>query len=131
MVPSRELVPGDIVMLEAGTIVPADLRLVQSMNLKAEEASLTGESVPVNKNAEHVMSADAGLGDQHNMAFMSTTITYGRGMGVVTTTGMQTTIGHIAEMIQSVEEEDTPLQQPTRWARRLVSPVSLSVGSSS
>ncbi len=111
LAPSRELVPGDIVLLEAGSIVPADLRLVQSMNLKAEEASLTGESVPVNKNADHVMGADAGLGDQHNMAFMSTTITYGRGMGVVTTTGMKTTIGHIAEMIQSVEEEDTPLQR--------------------
>jgi Ca2+-transporting ATPase len=111
MVPSRELVPGDIVLLEAGTIIPADLRLVQSMNLKAEEASLTGESVPVNKNADHVMPADAGLGDQHNMAFMSTTITYGRGMGVVTTTGMKTTIGHIAELIQSVEDEDTPLQR--------------------
>ncbi len=111
MVPSRELVPGDVVMLEAGTIVPADLRLVQNMNLKAEEASLTGESVPVNKSADHVMDPAAGLGDQHNMAFMSTTITYGRGQGIVTTTGMKTTIGHIAEMIQSVEDEDTPLQK--------------------
>jgi len=111
MIPSHELVPGDVVLLEAGSIVPADLRLVQSINLKAEEASLTGESVPVNKNADHVMDATAGLGDQHNMAFMSTTITYGRGMGVVTTTGMKTTIGHIAELIQSVEDEDTPLQR--------------------
>ncbi|MBN2389343.1 MAG: HAD-IC family P-type ATPase, partial [Anaerolineae bacterium] len=83
MVPSRELMPGDLVLLEAGSIVPADLRLVQSMNLKAEEASLTGESVPVNKNAQHILNPDSGLGDQHNMAFMSTTITYGRGQGVV------------------------------------------------
>ncbi len=111
MVPSRELVPGDLVLLEAGSIVPADLRLVQSMNLKAEEASLTGESVPVNKNAQHVLDPTAGLGDQHNMAFMSTTITYGRGQGVVVATGMQTVIGRIAELIQSVEEEDTPLQR--------------------
>ncbi|MBN1875540.1 MAG: cation-translocating P-type ATPase [Anaerolineae bacterium] len=111
MVPARELVPGDMVLLEAGSIVPADLRLVQSINLKAEEASLTGESVPVNKNAEHELDPSAGLGDQHNMAFMSTTITYGRGVGMVTGTGMKTAIGHIAEMIQSVEEEDTPLQK--------------------
>ncbi|HOU13424.1 MAG TPA: cation-translocating P-type ATPase [Anaerolineae bacterium] len=111
MVPSRELVPGDLVLLEAGSIVPADLRLVQSMNLKAEEASLTGESVPVNKNAQHTLDAAAGLGDQHNMAFMSTTITYGRGQGVVVATGMKTVIGRIAELIQSVEEEDTPLQR--------------------
>lgn len=110
-VPSRELVPGDLVLLEAGSIVPADLRLVQSMNLKAEEASLTGESVPVNKSAEHALAPDAGLGDQHNMAFMSTTITYGRGQGMVVATGMKTVIGHIAELIQSVEEEDTPLQK--------------------
>ncbi len=127
MVPSRELVPGDIVLLEAGTIIPADLRLVQSMNLKAEEASLTGESVPVNKNADHVMSADAGLGDQHNMGFMSTTITYGRGMGVVVTTGMQTTIGHIAELIQSVEDEDTPLQRKLDDVGKLLGIASLAV----
>jgi len=110
-VPARELVPGDIVILEAGSIVPADLRLTQSINLKAEEASLTGESVPVNKSIRHVLPPESGLGDQHNMAFMSTTITYGRGQGVVVSTGMQTTIGQIAEMIQSVEDEDTPLQK--------------------
>ncbi len=126
-VPSRELVPGDIVLLEAGTIIPADLRLVQSMNLKAEEASLTGESVPVNKNADHVISADAGLGDQHNMGFMSTTITYGRGMGIVVTTGMKTTIGHIAELIQSVEDEDTPLQRKLDDVGKMLGIASLAV----
>ena len=110
-VPSRELVPGDVVLLEAGSIVPADLRLVQSMNLKAEEASLTGESVPVNKNAARELDPSAGLGDQHNMAFMSTTITYGRGQGLVIGTGMKTAIGRIAEMIQSVEDEETPIQR--------------------
>jgi len=111
IVPARELVPGDIVLLEAGSIVPADLRFTQTMNLKVEEASLTGESVPVNKHAEHVVSADAGIGDRHNMAYMSTVVTYGRGQGIVSGTGMGTEIGHIAEMIQSVEEEDTPLQK--------------------
>ncbi|MDF1516055.1 MAG: HAD-IC family P-type ATPase, partial [Anaerolineae bacterium] len=111
LVPSRELVPGDIVTIEAGSIIPADLRLVQSVNLKIEEASLTGESVPVNKYADQVSSVKAGIGDRHNMAFMSTVVTYGRGSGVIVATGMQTEIGHIAEMIQSVEEEDTPLQK--------------------
>ncbi len=110
-VPARELVPGDVVMLEAGSILPADVRLTQTMNLKVEEASLTGESVPVNKYADHVYPEDASIGDRHNMAFMSTTVTYGRGQGVVVTTGMRTEIGKIAEMIQSVEEEDTPLQK--------------------
>ncbi len=110
-VPARELVPGDIVVLEAGSIVPADLRLVESANLKIEEASLTGESVPVNKRAEMILESDAGLGDRRNMAFMSTTVTYGRAKGVVAATGMQTEMGHIAEMIQSVEEEQTPLQR--------------------
>jgi Ca2+-transporting ATPase len=110
-VPARELVPGDIVLLEAGSIVPADLRLTQSMNLKIEEASLTGESVPVNKHANQAMAEDAGIGDRHNMAFMSTVVTYGRAQGAVVATSMKTEIGKIAEMIQSVEEEDTPLQK--------------------
>ena len=110
-VATRELVPGDIVLLEAGSIIPADLRLTLSMNLKIEEASLTGESVPVNKYADQVVSQAAGLGDRHNMAFMSTVVTYGRGQGAVIATGMGTEIGKIAEMIQSVEEEDTPLQK--------------------
>ncbi len=110
-VPTRELVPGDAVYLEAGSIVPADLRLIQSMNLKVEEASLTGESVPVNKHADRVLPPEADIGDRRNMAYMSTTVTYGRGQGVVVRTGMKTEIGTIAEMIQSVEEEDTPLQK--------------------
>lgn len=110
-VPARELVPGDIVLLEAGSIIPADLRLIQTMNLQVEEASLTGESVPVSKHADEVLPEDSGIGDQHNMAFMSTVVTYGRGQGVVVSTGMKTQIGRIAEMLQSVEEEDTPLQR--------------------
>jgi len=110
-VPTRELVLGDVVLLEAGSIIPADLRLTESMNLQIEEASLTGESVPVTKRASEVIATDATIGDRHNLAFMSTTVTYGRAQGVVIATGMQTEIGKIAAMIQSVEEEDTPLQK--------------------
>jgi Ca2+-transporting ATPase len=110
-VPGRELVPGDVVLLEAGNYVPADLRLITSVNLKVEEASLTGESVPVEKNAGAVLDKEIPLGDRKNSAFMSTMVTYGRGKGLVTGTGMHTQIGLIAEMIQSYEDEDTPLQQ--------------------
>jgi P-type Ca2+ transporter type 2C len=109
-VPSVELVPGDVVILETGNYIPADVRLVESINLRVEEASLTGESVPVGKDARDTLPPDASLGDRHNMAFMSTVVTYGRGSGLVTGTGMQTQIGAIAEMIQSYEEEQTPLQ---------------------
>jgi Ca2+-transporting ATPase len=118
-VPARELAPGDVVFLEAGNYIPADLRLTRSVNLKIDEASLTGESVPVEKKADLTLSEDAPLGDRDNCAFMSTTVTYGRGAGIVVSTGMQTQIGLIAEMIQSYEEEPTPLQvrldQLGRW----------------
>ena len=110
-IPGREIVGGDIVLLEAGNYVPADLRLVESVNLKIEEASLTGESVPVEKNAGVVLDREIPLGDRKNTAFMGTLITYGRGKGLVTGTGMNTQIGLIAEMIQSFETEDTPLQK--------------------
>ncbi|MGA2466319.1 MAG: cation-translocating P-type ATPase [Thermodesulfobacteriota bacterium] len=110
-IPSRELVPGDLVLIDAGNYVPADMRLIESVNLKVEEASLTGESVPVNKNANVVLDKDIPLGDRKNSAFMSTLVSYGRGRGLVTATGMHTQVGEIAEMIQSFEEEETPLQQ--------------------
>ncbi|MBN1178870.1 MAG: cation-translocating P-type ATPase [Anaerolineae bacterium] len=110
-VQARELVPGDVVFLEAGNYVPADLRLVESVNLRIDEASLTGESVAVEKQAAKVLAEDASLGDRVNRAFMGTTVTYGRGAGVVVSTGMATQIGLIAEMIQSYEQEDTPLQR--------------------
>ncbi|MBK8322029.1 MAG: HAD-IC family P-type ATPase [Betaproteobacteria bacterium] len=110
-VPSRELVGGDIVLMEAGNYVPADVRLVESFNLKVEEASLTGESVPVEKNAAVVLNDDIPLGDRRNTAFMGTLITYGRGRGLVTGTGMNTQIGMIATMLQSFEDEATPLQK--------------------
>lgn len=110
-VPSSNLVPGDIVLLDAGGIVPADLRLVESSNLKIEEASLTGESLPVEKSADANIHEETSLGDRINMAYMSTIITYGRGKGVVVGTGHSTEIGNIATMIQSFEDETTPLQR--------------------
>ncbi len=110
-VPAEQVVPGDIVWLEAGNYVPADLRLLETVNLRIEEAALTGESVPTEKNANLTLSTDAALGDRHNMAYMGTVVSYGRGKGVVVATGMQTEIGQIAEMLESVEEEQTPLQR--------------------
>ncbi|MGE5617759.1 MAG: calcium-translocating P-type ATPase, SERCA-type [Sphingomonadaceae bacterium] len=110
-VPSRELVPGDLVLLETGNYVPADVRLIESVNLKIEEASLTGESVPVEKDCNALLKPDAPIGDRKNSGFMSTTVTYGRGKGIVVGTGMQTQIGKIAQMIQEVEAEATPLQK--------------------
>jgi Ca2+-transporting ATPase len=111
LVPAGQLVPGDLIILEAGDYIPADLRLVETANLKVEEASLTGESVPVEKRAQSTLEAGAGLGDRVNMAYMGTMITYGRGKGLVALTGMHTEMGKIAGMLQSTEEEETPLQR--------------------
>ncbi|MEJ2757880.1 MAG: cation-translocating P-type ATPase, partial [Anaerolineales bacterium] len=110
-VPARMLVPGDIVLLEAGNYIPSDLRLLETFNLKVEEAALTGESVPVQKDATVTLAEDASLGDRKNAAFMGTLVSYGRGKGVVSDTGMKTEIGRIAEMLSQVEEEVTPLQR--------------------
>ena len=110
-IPAINLVPGDIVLLEAGNFVPADLRLLEAVNLRVEEAALTGESVPVQKNASLVLQSGASLGDRKNTVFMGTTIAYGRGTGVVTSTGMHTQLGMIATMLQSVADEETPLQK--------------------
>ncbi|MDR1246897.1 MAG: cation-translocating P-type ATPase [Clostridiales Family XIII bacterium] len=110
-VAAAELVPGDIVILDAGRVVPADMRLTASINLKMEESSLTGESVPVDKNADFIAEGDITLGDRLNMAYMSTSVAYGRGEGLVTATGMDTEIGKIARMINESKEEITPLQK--------------------
>ena len=110
-VPARQLVPGDVVLLEAGNYVPADLRLIETVNLRIEEAALTGESHAAEKDARAVLSEDIPLGDQRNTAFMGTLVSYGRGRGVVVSTGMLTQIGLIATMIQSFAEEPTPLQR--------------------
>lgn len=110
VVPARELVPGDIVILESGDIIPADLRLFNSSNLKVDESSLTGESVAVEKNSEAILDNNATLGDRVNMAYMSTIVTYGRGKGVVVGTSHDTEIGKIATMIEEIEDDLTPLQ---------------------
>ncbi len=110
-IPSTQLVPGDIVVLEAGNYVPADIRLLEAANLRIEEAALTGESVPVQKDANVHLDADIPLGDRKNTTFMGTLVSYGRGRGVVVSTGMRTQIGLIAEMLQAVENEPTPLQK--------------------
>ncbi|NLK91125.1 MAG: cation-translocating P-type ATPase, partial [Clostridiales bacterium] len=111
IIPAHTLTPGDIVLLDAGNIVPADLRLIESSNLRIEEASLTGESVPVEKKASEVHEGEAPLGDRHNMAYMSTIVTSGRGKGVVVGTGHDSEIGKIATMIQSLDDEATLLQR--------------------
>lgn len=110
-IPSAQLVPGDIVLLDAGDIIPADLRIIESSNLKVEEASLTGESLPVEKDSKANFVDDASLGDRVNMAYMSTAVTYGRGQGVVVGTGHSTEMGKIATMLQTYEDELTPLQK--------------------
>ena len=111
VLPARDLVPGDMVFLEAGNYVPADVRLLEAVNLRVEEASLTGESLPVEKNAALVLNQNVALGDRKNTAFMGTLVSYGRGRGVVVSTGMHTQLGLIASMLQNVEAEETPLQR--------------------
>ena len=96
---SKELVPGDIVLLEAGDVVPADMRLFEAASLKIEEAALTGESVPVEKDVTGLVEADAGIGDRVNIGYQNSNVTYGRGIGVVTNTGMYTEVGKIADML--------------------------------
>lgn len=112
-VPAAELVPGDIILLEAGNIVPADGRLVESANLRIQEASLTGESLPVDKSMSAIPTTEnvVPIGDRHNMVYLGTAVTYGRGAAVITETGMGTELGKIATMIQSVGGDKTPLQR--------------------
>ena len=108
---ARELVPGDIVLLESGNLVPADCRLLESTNLRTSEASLTGESEPIDKFAQRIATANLPLAERQNMAYMGTVISYGRALAVVTETGMKTELGQIATAIQGIEREATPLQQ--------------------
>lgn len=110
-VSATDLVPGDIVELEAGNLVPADLRIIESFNLKIQEAALTGESEPIDKDTAPIPKDELPLGDRKNTAYMGTVVTYGRGVGVTVTTGMQTELGKIADMIGSVESGRTPLQE--------------------
>ena len=111
VIPAKELVPGDIVVLDTGDYIPADLRIIEAVNLKAQESSLTGESVPVEKNTETIENKETGIGDCTNMLFSSSLITYGRGKGIVVETGMTTEVGKIAGMMNQTEKQETPLQQ--------------------
>jgi P-type Ca2+ transporter type 2C len=109
-VPAVELVPGDLVHLEAGSVVPADMRLIEAANLRIQEATLTGESEPVDKRIDAIDRAELALGDRVNMGYSGTQVTYGRGVGVVTSTGMGTELGRIATLLQEVKADRTPLQ---------------------
>ncbi|MGU8480549.1 calcium-transporting P-type ATPase, PMR1-type [Clostridium perfringens] len=108
---SEDIIPGDIVIIDAGRYIPGDLRLIDTANLKIEESAFTGESVPSEKDASFLPDKEIPIGDQNNMAFMSTLATYGRGVGVVVGTGMNTEIGKIAKMIEQEENDETPLQK--------------------
>ncbi|MDD6986144.1 calcium-translocating P-type ATPase, PMCA-type [Butyricicoccus porcorum] len=111
VIDASELVPGDIIRLEAGDFIPADARLIQSASLKSEESALTGESVPAEKDAQAVIAEDAPLGDRTNMVFSGCSITYGTATAVVTATGMNTEMGNIANLLEAEEESMTPLQK--------------------
>lgn len=110
-IPAREVVPGDVVELEAGDNIPADIRLIESFSLQVQEASLTGESVPVSKDAQDELPTETPLPERHNLVFMSTLVTNGTARGVVVATGMQTEIGHIANLLDNCLREETPLQK--------------------
>ena len=111
VIPAKELVPGDIVALDTGDYIPADLRVIEAVNLKAQESSLTGESVPVEKTTKTIEKTDVGIGDRTNMLFSSSLVTYGRGKGIVVQTGMNTEVGKIAGMLDNTEKQITPLQE--------------------
>ena len=127
VVPAKELVPGDIIVLDTGDYVPADVRIIEAVNLKSQEASLTGESVPVEKNIEIIEDAEVGLGDRLNMLFSSSLITYGRGKGIVVETGMTTEVGKIAGMLDLAEEQTTPLQEKLNKLGKTLGIVALAI----
>ncbi|MFZ0471304.1 MAG: HAD-IC family P-type ATPase, partial [Bacteroidales bacterium] len=122
---TKELVPGDLVILETGAVIPADLRLIEAVNLKIQESSLTGESVPVEKKTATLAGDEIALGDRINMAFSSGMVTYGRGRGVVVATGMKTEVGKIAHMLEYSEATETPMSRRLNQLGRLLGIVAL------
>ena len=126
-IPARELVEGDIVVLDTGDYVPADLRIFEAVNLKSQESSLTGESVPVEKQASKIDEEELPIGDRANMLFSSSLITYGRGKGIVVETGMKTEVGKIAEMLSGAEEQETPLQMKLNSLGKTLGLVALAI----
>jgi Ca2+-transporting ATPase len=126
-IPARELVPGDVIHLESGDKVPADVRLVEAVNLQMEEAALTGESVPVEKHTAALDRPDLALGDRRNLGYAGTTVTYGRGTALVVATGMGTEFGRIAQMLETVETARTPLQENLDKAGRILAVIALVV----
>ncbi len=124
---STDIVPGDIVILDTGDIVPADVRLIEAVNLKIQESALTGESVPAEKIDTILEGSDIPLGDRDNMAFSTGVVTYGRGKGVVTGTGMQTQVGKIAHMLQNTEDTETPMGKRLRQLGKVLGYIALGI----
>lgn len=118
LIASEELVPGDIVYIEAGNYVPADVRLINAYNFKVEESALTGETIPVEKNAEKIINGNSNLGDMENLSFSTTIAVSGHAEGIVTETGMNTKVGKVAQMIITDESPETPLQKRLRRCRQ-------------
>jgi Ca2+-transporting ATPase len=121
IIPSNEIVLGDIVYIEDGSIVPADLRLIESSNLKIQEASLTGESVPVDKDANKSYNQTLPLGDRKNMCYSSSVVTYGNGVGIAVAIGMATEVGKIAKMLNDQEEQETPIKKKLNKIGKILS----------
>ncbi len=124
---TTDLVPGDVVILETGAVIPADLRLSESVNLKIQESSLTGESVPVEKQTDPIPGDDVSLGDRTNMAYSSSIVTYGRGRGIVINTGMKTEVGKIADMLQHAEDMETPMSKRLNQLGKILGLVALGI----
>lgn len=127
LINTSDLVVGDIVFLEDGSIVPADIRLIQSYNLQSQESSLTGESLPVTKDHDVILEEECSIGDRVNMVYSSSIITYGRGVGVVVATGMDTQVGQIANLIESQDEYDTPLKKKLNYIGKVLSLIGIAV----
>ncbi len=127
VVPAKDLVPGDIAILDTGDYIPADIRILEAINLKSQEASLTGESVPVEKTDAKIEGEEIGIGDRVNMLFSSSLVTYGRGKGIVVETGMTTEVGKIAGMINSTQKQETPLQQKLNKLGKTLGIVALAI----